>query len=169
MYTNTIYEERISSLVMIAVIGIVGAIAVMFLVFYIVQTTVGWITEAPNWYWLMMFLIFTIIGAFVSNFRTLTITITSSDITVRYGMLKSVISWDNVEKCSYDKDSSLGYSGFGLRIARGHGTWIRAYNLMNRPRIALDLKTGWSRRIVFSTENPEKIMETAKELDVSTY
>jgi hypothetical protein len=117
----------------------------------------------------MMFIIFAIVTVFVTNFRRLTITITSSDITVRYGMLKSIIPWENVEKCSYDKDSSMGYGGFGLRITRGHGTWIRVYNLMNRPRVALDLRTGRSRRIVFSTDNPDQIMEIAKGLGISTY
>ena len=169
MDTNAIYEESISALLVKAVIAIMGAIAIMFLVFYIIQATGGQIDDSPSWYWLMMFLIFAVVTAFVTNLRKLTITITSSTITVRYGMLKSVIQWENVEKCTYDKDSSLGYGGFGLRIARGHGTWIRAYNLMSRPRVALDLKTGRSRRIVFSTDNPDKIMEIAKQQGISTY
>ena len=169
MDTDTIYEENMSSLMMKAVIALMGAIAIVFLVFYIIQATGGRIDNSPSWYWLMMFLIFAVVTAFVTNFRKLTIIITSSTITVRYGMMKSVIKWENVEKCTYDKDSSLGYGGFGLRIARGHGTWIRAYNLMSRPRVALDLKTGKSRRIVFSTDNPDQIMEIAKQQGISTY
>mgnify|MGYP004341917691 CR=1 FL=1 len=85
------------------------------------------------------------------------------------GMFKSIIQWRNVEKCLYDKDSSFGYGGFGLRLTRGHGTWIRALILINRPRIALNLKTGKSKRIVFSTDNPDQIMEIAKQQDISTY
>ena len=169
MDTNTVYKETLSSAMMKVVIAIMGAITIMFLVFYIYQTTGGRIDDSPNWYWLMMFLIFAVVTVFLTSFRKLAITITSSNITVRYGILKSVIQWKNVEKCLYDKDSSFGYGGFGLRLARGHGTWIRAFNLMNRPRIALDLKTGKSKRIVFSTDNPDQIMEIAKQQGISTY
>jgi len=167
--TNTLYEETISPALMKIVIAVMGAIAVMFLAFYIVQVTGGRIDDSPSWYWLVMFIVFAVVTAFVTNFRKLTITITSSTITIRYSMLRSIINWENVEKCTHDKGSSLGYGGFGLRIARGHGTWIRAYNLMSRPRVALDLKTGRSRRIVFSTDNPDQIMEIAKQMDISTY
>ena len=169
MDINAIYEETISPSMMKIVIAVMGAITIMFLVFYIVQATGGRIDDSPSWYYLIMFLVFAVVTAFVTNFRKLTIIITSSTITVRYGMLKSIIQWENVEKCTYDKDSSLGYGGFGLRMARGHGTWIRAYNLMSRPRVALDLKAGKSRRIVFSTDNPDQIMEIAKRLGISTY
>jgi hypothetical protein len=151
------------------VIAIMGAIAVMFLVFYIIQLNGGKIASSPNWYWLMMFLIFVVVTALVTNFRKLTITITTNAVTVRYGIMKSVMPWENIEKCTMDTDSSLGYGGFGLRIARGHGTWIRAYNLMSRPRVALDLKTGKSRRIVFSTDNPDRIIEIAAQQGISTY
>ena len=169
MDTNTIYEETISSSMMKLVIAVIGAITVMFLVFYVVHITGTKIADVPSWYWLMMFIILAIVTVFVTNFRALTITITPSNIAIRYGMLKSIIPWENVAKCSYDKDSSMGYGGFGLRIARGHGTWIRAYNLMNHSRIGLDLKTGKSKRIVFSTDNPEQVMEIAKQLGISTY
>jgi hypothetical protein len=164
MNTNAIYEETLTSSMMKLVIALMGAITITFLVFYIIQ-----VDNSPSWYWLMMFLIFAVVTAFVTNFGNLTIMITSSTITVRYGMLKSIIQWGNVEKCTYDKDSSFGYGGFGLRIARGHSTWIRAYNLMIRQRVALDLKTGKSKRIVFSTDNPDQIMEIAKQQGISTY
>jgi len=167
--TNSIYEETISPSMMKIVIAIMGAITIMFLVFYIVQVTGGRIDDSPSWYWLVMFIVFAVVTAFVANLKKLSITITSSAITVRYGMMKSIIQWENVEKCSTDNDSSMAYGGFGLRIARGHGTWIRAYNMMSRPRIALDLKTGRSRRIVFSTDNPDQIMEIAKGQGISTY
>lgn len=167
--TDTLYEEIISPSMMKIVIAVMGAITVMFLVFYIVQVTGGRIDDSPSRYWLLMFIVFAVVTAFIVNFRKLTITITSSTITIRYSMLKSIIQWENVEKCSTDNDSSMGYGGFGLRIARGHGTWIRAYNLMSRPRIALNLKAGRSRRIVFSTDNPDQIMEIAKQLGISTY
>jgi len=169
MDMDTLYKESLSSLLLIVVMGIMGAITIMFLVFYIIQATGGGIDDSPSWYWLMMFLVFLVVTVFITNFRKLSIAITTSAITVRYGMMKSIILWENIEKCTYDKDSSLGYGGFGLRISRGHGTWIRAYNLLNRPRIALDLKAGRSRRIVFSTDNPDQIMEIAKSQGVSTY
>ena len=170
MNTDTIYEETLSSSMMKMAIVLVGAITVTFLVIYIYnQATGGEIDDITSWYWLMMFLIFAVVTAVLTNFRNLNIKITASTITVRCGMFKSIIQWQNVEKCLYDKDSSFGYGGFGLRLTRGHGTWIRALILINRPRIALNLKTGKSKRIVFSTDNPDQIMEIAKQQDISTY
>ncbi|MFC1906111.1 hypothetical protein ACFLWJ_01335 [Chloroflexota bacterium] len=170
MDTKAIYEETLSPSMMKVAMAVMGVITVLFLVLYIYQLTVGPIgsTAAPDWYYLLLFIIFAVITAFLTNFRKLTITITSTAITVRYGMLKSMVPWDNIARCTMDKDSSLGYGGFGLRLARGHGTWIRAYNLMSHPRIALDLKAGKSKRLVFSTKSPEQIIEIAKQQNIST-
>ncbi|MFC1998159.1 hypothetical protein ACFLVR_00765 [Chloroflexota bacterium] len=170
MDTNAIYEETLSPAMIKWIIGVMGAISIVFLASYIYQATIGPIgaNSAPNWYYLLLFIIFVVITAFLTNFRKLSISITSSAITMRYGMLKSVVVWDNVAKCTVDKDSSLGYGGFGLRLTWGHKTLIRAYNLMSRPRIALDLKTGRSRRLVFSTDNPEQILEIARQQNIST-
>ena len=169
MDTNAIYTETISPSMMKLVMGIMGAITVLFLVLYIYQAASGPIggNAAPDWYYLLLFAIFAVITAFLTNFRKLSVSITESAITVRYGMLKSIVEWDNIAKCTIDRDSSFGYGGFGLRLARGHGTWIRAYNLMNCPRIALDLKSGKSKRLVFSTKSPEQIIEIAQRHGIS--
>ena len=163
MYTDEIYKETVPFSLWKYIMVIMGGITIAFFVLCIYQLAGGTIgsNTVPTWYYLLLFLVFLVISAFLINFKQLDIKITSQSITVRFGILKSIIPWDNINGCCIDDASGISYGGWGLRIARGKGTWIRAYNLTGCPQIVLELKAGKSRRLMFSTKNPHRVLEIA--------
>lgn len=89
------------------------------------------------------------------NFRGVNITITSFDITVKYGVFnKKNISIKELENCEITKASFKTYIGFGVRIGTdsslgfttGFGDAVKLIIPDKRP-------------FVFSTKNPQKICE----------
>ena len=168
MDTNALYEETSSPRVMKQIIIIMGVITLMFLAAYIylsLKTTIG---NIPNWFYLIMFLLSLTVTILFINFKKLSIAVTSSAITLRYGMFKSVVAWENVGKCTNVSDQSKSSGGIGLDFTRRDGTWVRAYNLMKNPQIELALKTGKSKILIFSTENPDRIIEIADQMSIPT-
>lgn len=165
MYTAQIYEETIPFSLWKWIMGIMGAVTIAFLVLLIYQYTAGGIgsNPLPTWYYLIMFLLFAALTAFMTNFRKLYISITDQSIYLRFGKFKSIIPWNNIQSCTLDNSGILSYGGYGLRISRARGTWIRAYKLTGCPRIILKLKSGKSRIVVFSTKNPQRILEIANQ------
>jgi hypothetical protein len=168
MDTNAIYEESSSPRVMKQIIGIMGVITLMFLAAFIYLSLKETIGNIPNWFYLIMFLLSLTVTILYINFKRLNIEVTSSAITLRYGMFKSVVAWENIEKCTNLSDQTKSSGGIGLYFTRRDGTWVRSYNLMNNPRIELDLKTGKSRKLIFSTENPDRIIEIADQMSIPT-
>lgn len=111
---------------------------------------------APNWFLLVMVVIFSAIAV---NFSRLNIAINSRAVIVGYGVLKHTIPWDKIEGGYVDKTSAVMYRGFGIRISKVKGKWRLVYNVIGRPRVVLQLNQGWYREFVFSTQNPEVILD----------
>jgi len=160
METNNIYEEKIFSK---WTTGIVGLFTIGFLFVLIYQIFVGPIgaNPAPNWFFLLMFLLF--LGVMI-NFNMLNIKMTPQFIIVGYGIFKDKIFWENIEDCYLDKTSAIRYGGWGIRIGRVNKKWRQVYNTPGEPRIVLSLKKGeFFKEFVFSTKNPEEVMKIIKE------
>jgi len=100
--------------------------------------------------------------ALLVNFLRLTIKITPQGIRVAFGVFKRVIPWENVNSCHMDRISVVRYGGWGVRIGRVKGRWRLVYNVIGCPRIVVALKEGRFKEFVFSTKNPEKIMEVIR-------
>jgi len=160
MLEDEIYREKIPFPVMKLVVAVMVAFTLLFLGLFLYQLLVGPIGEnpAPNWCFLVMFLIFTVINVVIFNFRELTISITPGSLRVAYGRISYVIAWDNVADCYLDKNPGMAYGGWGIRIGRTAGKSVLVYNVMSTPCITLTLKRGRFAQFAFSTRQPEELM-----------
>ena len=159
MQTDNIYEEKIFSRWTTGILAAVTASLLFVLIYQILVEPIG-TRPAPNWFFLLMFLLF--VGVMI-NFSRLSIRITTRSVNVGYGIFKHNIPWENAEDCYLDKASTIRYGGWGIRISRVKGKWRLVYNVMGGPRVVLSLKKDRFKEFVFSTKNPEEVMEVIKE------
>jgi hypothetical protein len=154
------YEETIFLWVLTAVLSIFPAV---FLCIVVYQTLVGPLGDrpAPNWFFILMALLFLTITI---NFSKLSIKMTFRSVVVGYGIFKRTIPWENIERCYLDEVSSIRYGGWGIRIGRVKGKWRLVYNVIGGPRVVLSLKRGWFGEFVFSTKNPEEVMKVVRHM-----
>lgn len=153
--TTIIYEESIFAKWLTSVLALVTIVFFFMLLYQIlVNSTSGQFTFP--WFLFLMFVLFL---GFTINFRKLVIKMRPDGISVNYGIFKRTIKWENIEKCYVDEDSALGYGGWGIRIGSGKEGLRLVYNLIGRPRIVLSLKKGKFKEFVFSTANPQKVIE----------
>ncbi len=160
MQGDNLYEEKVPLKWWMT--GILTAFTVGFLFVLVYQILVGPIGTypAPNWFFLLMFLLF--LGV-VINFSRLSIRITHLSVRISYGIFKHIIPWENVEDCYLDEVSTMRYGGWGIRIGRVRGKWRLVYNVIGAPRVVLSLKKGKFKEFVFSTEKPEEVMNIIRQ------
>lgn len=154
--TNNIYEEKILSKGITGIFAIVTAGLLFALVYQILIGSIG-TYSAPNWFLLLMFLLF--LGVTI-NFSRLIIKMTPRSVDVGYGIFKHKIHWENVEDCYLDDALTIGW---GIRIGRVKGKWRLVYNVIGAPRVVLSLKKGRFREFVFSTKKPEEVINVVKQ------
>jgi len=166
MQVAEIYEEIIPFPLMKLVLGMFIACTLLFLSLLVYQVVVGPVggNPAPDWVYLLMFLWFAGLTALITNFNKLAIEITTQSITVGFGAFKRVIAWDNIKGCYLHQASTIGsYGGWGIRIGKVKGRWRLVYNVIGCPAVVLELRRGRFREFVFSTKNPDGVMETARQ------
>ena len=120
-----------------------------------------YIDKPDAWeYLIILFISMCIIFSFLTvNFRKLDILVTDENLAVSFGCSKRVFSLDNIEKAMTDKDAKPFVLGFGIRMTRFEKEWVLVYNVIFARTAVLHLKEGKARYFVFSTKNPEKIVE----------
>ena len=158
MHSDIIYEERLLAKGFILIFTPIAAIMLIILMYAILGEPVDDIPALPLLF-LFMFLLF--LGLAI-NFRRLNIIITPSTITVGFGIIKKKIPLENVSDCNPDEVSAIRYGGFGIRMARVNGKKRLVYNTIGTPRCVLSLKQGKFRDFVFSTKNPEEVINVVK-------
>ncbi|MDO9536480.1 MAG: hypothetical protein Q7J85_14410 [Bacillota bacterium] len=128
---------------------------------FIYQILVGPLGTNPasNGFLVIMILIFL---AAAVNFSRLSITINPRGVLVGYGIIKHIIPWESIEGCYLDKTSAVMYGGWGIRLGRVKGKWRVVYNIIEGDRVVLMLNRGWYREFVFSTRNPQKVIDIIK-------
>lgn len=158
MDSDYIYEERIFAKV---IGGLFGVISIIMLIVLLYQINTGALGDSPEprILFLIIFIIFFILTL---NFSRLIIRISFQSITVGYGIIKKRIPWENIEDCEVDKTPAIRYGGAGIRTARVKGEWVLVYNVVGGSRCVLKLKEGRFKRFVFSTRNPEEIVNIVK-------
>ena len=164
MDSDAIYEETLPFPLGLIAAVLLSACAVLMLVLFVLQLAGGPIGSrpAPDLFYALMFVVMSAIAIVVTSFRKLTIRLTSQSITVAFGMFRRTMLWGDIEHCSRDESSSLAYGGWGIRIARVRGKWRLVYNVAGHPSILLGLRSGRFREFVFSTDNPEQVLETIR-------
>ncbi len=155
---ENLYQERILSRWTVVIGTVVTAVMLFMLIYQIIFGPVG-DRPAPNWFFLIMFLLF--LGITI-NFSFLRIAITAHYLIVAYGVFKRMILWREIENCYLDDASILNYYGWGIRIGRVRGKWRLVYNVIGSPRVVLTLKTAGFKEFVFSTNQPDKVMAIVK-------
>lgn len=112
--------------------------------------------EAPKW---IMALASTLIILVYLNFRNLQITISSDRLTVGFGFIKHRVMLDNIEVIETRKPAWYWYGGFGIRFG---WDWSTGYIQNFRRGVRVTPKRG--RRIFFSTNNPDAIVNIVNDL-----
>ena len=111
MQHHCIYEEKILSLWLTAMLAILTGIMVVAVV-----------TLSHTLFFLVIFFLF--VGITATFFR-LTITITPSSVSIGYGILTYTVLWENIEGCySVDEPFASIYGGSGiypLEVGENHG------------------------------------------------
>ena len=161
MQVDEVYREKIpflvGKLVVLLMIGLTG----LFLGLFVYQLIVQPVGEdpAPNWYYLVMFLVFLVISVLMVNFRELTVIATSQGITIAYGRIKYTIAWNNVKGYYLDTNTGLSYGGWGIRVGFARGKSVLVYNVIGYSRVVLELSEGKFAQFAFSTRQPEAVID----------
>ena len=163
-YGPEIYRETVVFTLGRAMIVWFVVLALVFLALFVYQITTGPVGSkpAPDWFCLAMGLFFALMIFIISNFGKLTISATSQSITVRYGMFKKVMRWEDIGDCYMDEAQAFSYGGWGIRIGMVNGKRRLVYNVLGGARVVLGLKNGRFDEFVFSTKNPEAVIEVIK-------
>lgn len=158
MDSDYIYEEKIFAKVIGGLLGSVTALMLVILIYQIIVEPLG-DDPAPTLFFLIMFLIFL---GLTLIFSRLIIRITFHSITVGFGIIKRNIPLENIADIRIDETSAIKYGGAGIRMAKVKGKWVLVYNVIGGPRCVLTLKEGRFKEFIFSTKNPEEIMNVVK-------
>jgi hypothetical protein len=158
MNSDYIYEEKIFAKV---IGGMIGAATAILFIILIYQVSINPSDEVP-WLPVVILISFIIFLFLTLNFIRLVIRVTYQDITVRYGIFRRRIGWENIEDAYIDDTPAIKYGGAGIRTARITGEWVLVYNVVGGPRCVLKLKEGRFKRFVFSTKNPEEVINVIR-------
>ena len=155
------YEEKLPFPLITVVTAVIFLITLLMLVLYVVQLIAGPIgnNPAPDWFYLVMFVLMGATTFLIANFRVLVIRINSQSVMVAYGIIKRTIPWGDIESGFRYESPAFGYGGWGARIARIEGRWRLAFNVIGAPGVVLRLRKGRVREFMFSTKNPEQVLD----------
>jgi len=153
-----LYEERVTSRWITLILAIPTLIFLFLLGYQLIVGPLG-SRPAPNWFFLIMFLLFL---ALTINFSALNIKITDRFVSIGYGIIKYNIPWENIKDCYLDETSSFAYGGWGIRIGKVEGKSRLIYNVIGGPRVVIALRRGKFDEFVFSTRNPQVVIEIVK-------
>ncbi len=92
------------------------------------------------------------------NFTVLRVILTTEYLELRFGLFKKVIPYGEMEECWLDTTPASKYGGIGIRIVKINGTRRKAYIVEGSPRVAIRVKDQKYPIFVFSTRNPENVI-----------
>jgi hypothetical protein len=154
-----IYQEKIFSGLLSFLPGIFGLASLGFFVYNQFFGTFEDPFEA--WILLGIGLLLLFVGI---NFAFLTIKVSYTGVSARFGILSHSIPLDNIAGCYQDQSSSLSYGGFGIRFGWVKGKRRLVYNITNAPRVVIQEKRDSNHEFVFSTRQPEAVMKAIKDV-----
>jgi hypothetical protein len=113
--------------------------------------------------------LFAFLGAFfalyVLNYRVLKITITASQLILKFGIISWKTSLDNIRECRLDDSPALiKFGGAGVHFAFVKGMYRIFFNFLEYPRVLVSFikKQGPVQGLVFSTRQPGQILDILK-------
>jgi hypothetical protein len=149
------YEERIISKIN-AVIFFVIAVVFAYLAMYSFSNL--------SLLSMTLIIIFLVIIVFIGiNFSVMIIKIGAKYMVVSFGIFKKFFAWESIESCREDDRHAMKYGGWGVRFARIEGMPVMAYIVENTPRVVLVLKDHKYKEFVFSTKNPQDVLNIIRQ------
>lgn len=156
-----LYEEKVPFQIGKVIVVIFPLTAIYMFVLAYLQVKNGQIGDkpAPTWFYLLMGFFFLGFTWLISQFTSLSIRIEEKTILLSYGIIKAQISRDNIEKAYIDTANPLlSYGGWGYRLGYFKGRPRTALNIPGYRCVVITQKNV-RREIVFSTGNPEKVIQ----------
>ncbi|TFH35751.1 MAG: hypothetical protein E4G93_03250 [Dehalococcoidia bacterium] len=153
-----IYEERLFSRWITLMLGVVT----LLMLWQVTRQLQGGSPAdgAPSWLLPLMLLLFALLTI---NFAWLTIRFTDEEAVIGYGVLRSRIRWQDILDC-YPDDASVGrYGGWGIRFGSYNGRRRLIYNTISDPRVVLHVSGTSFPELVFSTAQPEDVVNWVRE------
>jgi hypothetical protein len=156
-----LYREEISITPMKFLAAFEVLLGILFLGMALVQVFSGPVVSdpPPAFVWFLMAAVFLGTAWFITSFITYSLTVETGAVNLSFGRFKTTVRYEDIESSEQDKRSGLAYGGWGYRVNLTKDGWVKAYTLVGKHRIDLKLKTGRYRHIVFSTDQPETVME----------
>lgn len=99
---------------------------------------------------------------YVINFRELEILITDQTLQLKFGVIGWSSNIDNIKSSIlYDPPFWIKFGGAGVHFAMVDGDYKAFYNFLEYPRVLIGFhqKQGWVQSLVFTTRQPDKILE----------
>lgn len=160
-----LYREEIPVTPMKFLVGFEVLFGVFFVGMALVQATSGPVVSnaPPKFFWLLMAAVFFATAWLISSFMNYRLTIEPTTLTLSFGRFKTAIRYEDIEAFEQDARSGLVYGGWGMRTSWTRGGWVKAYTILGKSRIDLKLKSGRVRHIIFSTAEPDTVMEILRE------
>ena len=156
-----VYEEKVPFKFGYVIALLFPATAVYMFVIAYLQVTRGPIGDkpAPTLFYILFGTLFIGLTWFISQFLQLFIRIEEKTIIISYGIFKTLVNRDTIEKAYLDKANPLlSYGGWGLRFGAYQGRPRKAYNIPGYRCIVLTIQKVKT-EIVFSTANPDQVIE----------
>lgn len=103
---------------------------------------------------------------YVINFRVLRITITDQTLRLKFGLVQWRMDLENIEHCKlYDPPFWIRYGGAGVHFSMVEGAYKAFFNFLEYPRILVRFheKRGLVQELVFTTRQPDRILEILEE------
>ena len=162
---DELYREEISITPMKFLVGFEVLTGVFFLGMALIQVFDQAVVAnaPPAFFWLLMAAVFLGTGWLIANFVTYRLTVEPTALNLAFGRFKTAIRYEDIQSFERDLKSGLAYGGWGYRLAFTKDGWVKAYTIVGKHKIDLKLKTGRYRHIIFSTDNPDTVMEILRE------
>ncbi len=160
-----LYREEIPVTPMKFLTGFEILFGIFFLGMAIIQMASGPVVSnpPPTFFWLVMAAVFFAAGWLIASFINYRLTIEPSVLNLSFGRFKTAFRYEDVESFERDTRSGLAYGGWGMHMSWTKDGWVKAYTTLGNSRISLKLKTGRVRHIIFSTNQPDTVMEILRE------
>ena len=162
---DIIYQERVPFPFVRRAVAVYAALIVAFSITYCYLRLNSLLGERPAslWFFLAVVAAMIVVTLTLANLATLSIKMTGEYAIVAFGIFRRKIKWENVSKCDLDRAGSIHYFGnwgVGLGLVGGH--LRRMLTVPGSPRVVLGMKHSKVSEFVFSTKNPDAVMDVVR-------
>jgi len=151
-----IYQEQLFSK---WITLLVSGVALMVLWRLLEQLQLRSSGGGPAWLLGLMLILFMLIAI---NFAWLTIRITDEEVVIAYGVIRHRIRWEDIDDCYVDEASATWYGGYGIRLGWYKGRRRLIYSTIGDPRVVLFIRNSSTPEFVFSTQNPQEVVDRVR-------